>query len=126
MQRDFFHKSDGWLFYTLLCHGSFHKLKLSNLISIGSTLNHAVFTLEQINGGMSRLEQDGFIELKNDRVYLTKKGKLFYKVHKKRGELCISEQVRFSEIFSKIHLNTEVFVKDYFCADDYEKAIKNK
>ena len=82
-----FCKSDGWLFATLFYFQN-RKLKLSSLIEIGNVLNHAIFELDQINGGLSRLEIEEFIQFKNGCCSFTPKGKLFYKAHRKRFESC--------------------------------------
>lgn len=120
--RTFFKSSDGWLFSTLMCLDK-RKLNLSALISVGDTLNHSIFTLDQINGGLSRLESEGFIAFKGNRMFLTTKGKQFHKTHKKRFELCIPQQIRYSEIFSKTPLNEKEVVKEFFTLHEYTAAL---
>ena len=124
MNEKYFQESDGWLFATLNCFG-LRKLKLDTIISIGNTLNHAVFTLDQINEGLSRLEGDGFIEIRNSRIKFTPKGKNFIKSNKKNFEPCITWQLRYSELFSKMHLENEIVYKQYFDKEEYE-FITNK
>ena len=118
----YFQSSDGWLFCTLRC---LHKKRLSlgSLISIGDTLNHAIFELEEINGGLSRLENEGFFSLKNNRVYITTKGKKFHKQHKKLFDLCISEQIRYQEIFSKMPMESDEKTKVFFQKDEYDAIV---
>lgn len=118
-----FSNSDGWLFASLL-YVQRRKLNLSHLIMVGNTLNHAIFSLEQINGGLSRLENEDYICFKKDRLFVTQKGKQFYKTHKKCFELCIPRQVRFSEIFSQIPLTKQTLTKQFFSPDEYEHAVQ--
>lgn len=122
MKNDlFFESSDGWLFATI--QGS-KKLSLFNIISSGDMLNHAIFNLDEINDGLSRLESEDYIEIKGSCVQVKDKSKLFIKNHKIRSEGGISEQVRFSNIFSKIPLSNRVIYKQYFSSEDYGNAIK--
>ena len=117
-----FRSSDGWLFCTLKCH---HKKKLSllSLISTGDTLNHAIFDLEEINGGLSRLENEGFVALKNNRIFITPKGKEFHKAHRKKFELCIPEQVRYQKIFSELPMESEEKIKNFFQKSEYDEVV---
>lgn len=118
----FFESSDGWLFATLLCLKN--KVLLKDIISIGNMLNHAIFSLEQINNGLSRLESEDFIEIEKPYIYKKDKAKMFVKKNKVRFESCINEQVRYSNIFSKMSLNHEVIYKKYFTIEEYEIATK--
>ena len=118
-----FLSSDGWLFVSLL-YFQRRKIRLPHLIMVGNTLNHAVFSLEQINGGMSRLENEDYISFRKERLFVTQKGKQFYKTHKKRFELCIPQQLRFSEIFSQIPLTKQTLTKHFFSPDEYEHAVQ--
>ena len=122
-QSTFFQASDGWLFSTML---SFHrrKLSLSKLIVLGNLLNHCIFTLDQINDGLSRLESEGYISFEDKRVFLTPKAKEFHTANKKRFEPCIAQQVRYSEIFSKMKLEKETNQKRFFTQDEYLLAIE--
>lgn len=123
MEVKYFEGSDGWLFATLKIIKK-AKLYLPVLLSIGDTLNHSIFTLEEINNGLSRLESEGYIEFANGKMYLTDKAKVFIKSNHKRFELCIAEQIRYSNIFKEMPLQFETIYKEYFSQAEYEEAIK--
>ena len=119
----FFQASDGWLFFTLL---SLHRrrLSLAHIIVLGNLSNHAIFTLAQINGGLSRLEREGYILFENGRMFLTPKAKAFHKANKKVGEPCISQQVRYSQLFSAMQLEKEGEEKEFFTEKEYLAVIE--
>lgn len=118
----YFEASDGWLFATLKCMGK-GNLKLKNILSIGDSLNHAIFTLDEINNGLSRLESEEFIIVDNLKFHFTKKAKDFIKSNSKKFELCINEQVRYSNIFTGMMISNNVRYKEYFNNQDYDMAI---
>ncbi|MDE7394796.1 MAG: hypothetical protein K2M95_01585 [Clostridiales bacterium] len=120
MTQENFRSSDGWLFACL----SNGKLDLYHIISTGDTLNHAIFKLDEINDGLSRLESEGFIEIIGSKLKLTKKAKLFIKNHHKRFELCIPQMLRYRDVFEKMKPENEIIYKQYFSQDEYEKTIK--
>lgn len=124
MEKQYFEKSDGWLFSTLKCFRENEKITLYKIISIGDTINHAIFTLNEINEGLSRLISDNYIELENDHVKITMKGQKFIKFNRKKHELCIAEQVRFSDIFQSTVVKNQTIYKKYFSTQEYDDAIK--
>ena len=100
-KKEFFCLSDGWLLSTLLIIRK-GKLQLKDILTIGNILNHAFFTLEEVNNGLSRLESENYIELKDGKFSLTEKSKNFVKKNKKHFEGCIDRQVRYSRILSDV------------------------
>ncbi len=122
MSAKYFEGSDGWLFATLKLIKK-TTLRLPIILSIGDTLNHSIFTLEQINNGLSRLESEGYIKFVKDKMCLTDKAKVFIKSNHIRFELCINEQVRYSNLFEQMPLTSETIYKEYFSLKEYEEAI---
>ena len=118
-----FASSDGWLFATLkiLENGP---LKLKHIISIGDTLNHAIFTLDEINEGLSRLESEQFIQIGKGKVYFTDKAKAFIKNNRVKFEGCIDEQVRYANLFKEMPLKNKPLYQQYFTPLEYEVALK--
>ena len=123
MEEKYFKKSDGWLFATLKYFRKWEKINIYKIISTGNMINHAIFTLNEINDGLSRLISENYIELKNNYVKITMKGKNFIKSHQKNFELCIDEQVRYSNLFHNILLENHTTYKEYFSANEYDMAV---
>lgn len=124
MAKDYFTNIDGWLFATLKLMNK-RKLKLNSILTTGDILNHSVFSLEEINNGLSRLESEGFIEFINNKMILTGKAKNFIKSNHRSFESSIEEQVRYSEMFKKMPLQNETTYKEYFNRSNYDLVIKN-
>ena len=118
-----FVSSDGWLFATLKCLGK-EPLNLMHIVAIGDTLNHAIFTLEEIHDGLSRVESEGFIQIYNGRMSFTDKAKLFIKNNHIRFQGCIDEQVMYSNIFKCMSLKNETFYKQYFTCSEYRSVLE--
>lgn len=120
-----FEPSDGWLFATLkiLENGP---LKLKHIISIGDTLNHAIFTLDEINEGLSRLESEQFIQIRKGKVYFTNKAKAFIQNNRVKFEGCINEQVRYANLFKEIPLKNKPLYQQYFTPLEYAVVLKKR
>ena len=123
MTHKYFEKSDAGLFATVKLMNK-RKLLLKNLLRMGDTLNHAIFTLEQINNGLSRLESENYIEFVGNKIYITEKAKRLINSNRKGiFEPCIEELYRYSNLFETIQLQNEVVYKEYFSEEDYKKAL---
>lgn len=72
-----FSSSDAWLLHSLYYAAgeSNSGLTLRNIIATGDYLNHAVFTFEELRGGLERLGRIGYAE-KRDGLYFL--GDAFY------------------------------------------------
>ena len=116
-----FKASDGWLFATLKCLKK-GKLNLYSILSIGDILNHSIFTLDEINDGLSRLESMEFVQIVDDKFYFTDKAKRFIRFNKKQFEPIIAEQVRYSNLFQKMIITKDIKYMQYFSNNDYEIA----
>ena len=116
----YFTESDCWLFYTLHCH---RKLKIYDLIRSGDYLMRAIFTLEEINQGLSRLVSEEFLEIKNQHLFWTPKAKQLLKAHTKLFSYPIEEMLRFTKIFREIPLSKEPIYTNYFSEYEYQVAV---
>lgn len=69
----YFQESDGWLLYTL----SGKPKDLTSIIAEGDLINHAIFNYNELNDGLLRLIQNGFIERVGSKYRMTREGKVF-------------------------------------------------
>ena len=120
---EYFKHSDGWVFWCL-GNGKLSINYLYCMIMRGDYVNRAIFNLDEINDGMSRLESEGYFEIINNKVKLTKKAKAFKKEHHIRFELCIPQMLRYCRIFEKMQLENEPIYKRYFTQDEYDTAVR--
>jgi hypothetical protein len=103
----YFQESDGWLLYSLT--KDFHSL--GSIISAGDHFNHSVFTYEELNGGLQRLIQNGYVEEMKRSFRLTKEGKsLKRKVYFPLGlfESSVVTMTRLCNVISSMKLDIEV------------------
>jgi len=77
MNQSKFTRSDGWLLFTL----SRTYQSLRNIISSGDHYNHAIFTYDELNLGLTRLIQNGYAEQSDNKFRITKKGKGIKRSH---------------------------------------------
>ena len=116
----YFTESDGWLFYTLHC---LRKIKLYHIISGGDYLNRAIFSLEEINQGLSRLVSEEFLEIKKQRIIWKPKGKQLLKAHTKFFGNPIDEMLCFMKIFREMPLSREPIYINYFSEYEYQTTV---
>lgn len=117
-----FEHSDGWLLVSILYCAK--KANLDDIIAKGDMINHAIFTLKEINEGLSRLVNEGFIEVNDKKIILTREAKTFDKKNKKLFENFIDKQLRYSNILQRTEIQNEVVYRDYFNENEYNEAIK--
>lgn len=118
---NYFSPTDGWLFVSLLYCGK--NTALNNIIRKGDMIDHSLFTLEEINEGLSRLANEGFIRI-SDKIELTDKAKKFEKSNRRFFENFIDKQLRYRKIFQDIALLNKPCYKCFFTEMEYENAIK--
>ena len=114
---------DGSLLTTLIISG--RKSTLKDIVLIFNTINHNVIQLEEVNEGLSRLESEGFVGCKNGKIFTTQKTKNFHKKNKKKLELCIDMNQRYSNILKTMVLEKETQYKQYFSMDEYKKVVND-
>ncbi len=74
---------------------------LSRIIGVGDFLNHAIFTLSELNGGLNRLKRGGLIEIEYLRYPLTEAGrKITEEAGKRAGVRKHMENIR-----NRLHAN---------------------
>jgi hypothetical protein len=72
-----FRWSDAWLLLSIAwaSRGGTAAAALDEVIAAGDALNHAIFTFEEVDGGVARLSVADLIAVVDQRVQLTKAGK---------------------------------------------------
>lgn len=63
-------KSDGWIL-----HSIFDKSTLKDIISTGDHYNHALYNYNELNDGLNRLINNGYVVKKGEYYQLTRKSK---------------------------------------------------
>jgi hypothetical protein len=66
--------SDAWLLTAIYGAALDGPPNLARVIGTGDLINHAIFTLAELNGGLGRLEVGGFISVRDHLFELTRTG----------------------------------------------------
>jgi hypothetical protein len=61
--------ADSWLLLSIIYAQKQGDPDLSNIIGCGDFINHAIFSLEEIQGGMYRLIQSGYVIMKKSKFF---------------------------------------------------------
>ena len=111
MNLDAFEFYDCWLLLSI----GFNRrgTPINQIVASGDMYNHAIFTLDELNYGMSKLIENGYVEKRKDRFVLTRKAREFYKANKK-SEGCIDALLRLSPIFQKENIKQDCKLICYF------------
>lgn len=116
-----FEISDMWL---LLSIGFSKKgSALAAIIKTGDYLNHAIFTLDELNYGMSKLIFNGYVKKQKEHFLTTPKAKSFYKTYKKIFENPPDEILRLSYLFQYKPRKNGCNLVEYFNEDEYNQAL---
>ena len=57
-----FISSDAWLLCAIFLASKKQAASLTEIIAAGDTINHAIFTQDELEGGLGRLIQGGYVE----------------------------------------------------------------
>jgi len=57
--------ADAWLLLAIVYANKSGEANLEGIIEVGDGINHAIFTAEELKGGISRLTSGGLIKEKN-------------------------------------------------------------
>ncbi len=89
MDNEFFEFSDAWVMTSLFMYDSkFQELILTHVIANGDVLNHAIFSLDELNKGFNKLIAANLIKFENDSIRLTESGlEIKAKVSREKGGL---------------------------------------
>ena len=89
MDNEFFEFNDAWVLTSLFMYDSrFQELVLTHVIANGDLLNHAIFSLDELNEGFSKLIAANLIKFENDSIRLTELGlEIKAKASKEKGGL---------------------------------------
>lgn len=67
--------SDAWLFQAAALAARLGSTTLAHVIGAGDALQHAIFTKEELDGGISRLRRAGYVEFGASGIVLTATGR---------------------------------------------------
>jgi hypothetical protein len=60
-------RSDGWLFAALMIAAELDAPVLTDVIEVGDAINHAILSLDELNGGFGRFHDMGLVTIERDR-----------------------------------------------------------
>lgn len=78
-----FPSTDAWVLTSIYGASLGGNPTLARIIGTGDFINHAIFTLHELNGGLRRLQEAGYIEVEDSVYPLTEKGKEITEIDKK-------------------------------------------
>lgn len=76
--------ADGWLFVAVMMAAHSQDPRLTDIIEVGDAINHAIFSLDELNGGFGRFRKLGLLTVNGDRFHPTDVAQDAY-VQVKRG-----------------------------------------
>lgn len=118
-----FEISDLWL---LLSIGFSKKgSDICYLIKYGDYLNHSVFSLDELNYGLSKLIFNGYVKKNKDKFITTNKAKSFYKSYKKYFENPTDEFLRMTYIFQYEPKKLGCKLIEYISEQEYKETLNN-
>jgi hypothetical protein len=109
----------------LLLSIGFHKngSALDSILRNGDYLNHSIFTLDELNHGLSKLIFNGYVRKAGNPYLTTNKAKSFYQKYKKLFENPIDELLRLAYLFQYEPKKSGCTLKKYITQDEYNQAI---
>lgn len=78
-----FLSTDAWVLTSIYGAALGGEATLARVIGTGDFINHAIFTLHELNGGLRRLEEAGYITVEGEEYLLTETGKEITEIDKK-------------------------------------------
>ena len=116
---DAFEFSDCWLLFSI----GFNEKgdTLEGIIRSGDSYNHAIFSLDELNYGMSKLIGNGYIIRKDKKFIATEKARTFYKKHEMNNEGHITTLLRLAPLFQKEEAKSGCELTIYFEKDSRGK-----
>lgn len=75
--------TDAWLLTSIYGAARGGEPTLARVIGTGDFINHAIFTLYELNGGLRRLHEAGYLRVEGGTYLLTEKGKEITEIDKK-------------------------------------------
>ena len=122
LSLDRFEFYDIWLLLSLGIGKKGSNLK--GIVASGDRLNHAAFTLDELNYGMSKLIYNGFVKQEKRLYCLTNKARDFLAKNEKEHEGCIENLFRLAPIFQLEHAEQGCQLIAYFSQEEYEAVYK--
>lgn len=85
--------SDAWLLLATGSTAQTEPAQIASVIAMGDAIEHAVFTKEELNGGIGRLQRAAYIEYTPAGLALTPQGRQLLE-HASRAGATLSAQLR--------------------------------
>lgn len=73
VQKNVFKYADAWILLAIIYASKTGVATLSKIIDFGDAINHAIFTMEELEGGLFRLIDAGYISESEDGYKITKR-----------------------------------------------------
>lgn len=86
-----FEYADAWLLLSIIYANQHNCAKLSDIIAWGDAVNRAIFSLEELQGGLFRLINTGYVAKRDDEFVPTDKIMQAYMRFTKKGNLIFDE-----------------------------------
>ncbi|MHB8523320.1 MAG: hypothetical protein ACYDH9_21550 [Limisphaerales bacterium] len=134
--------SDAWLLTAIYGASLEGETTLARVIGLGDFSNHSIFTLSELNGGLSRLQRGGLIRIETGHYPLTPEGRAMTQMEsgQRVGPFKHIEQVRKrlaaldwtpgadpnavdDSIDQPVHVTDESFRKAF---DEYRTSLKKR
>ncbi len=96
---------------------------LKNIIRTGDYLNRAILTREELETSLNKLLHNNYIDVSEDRFFVTDKALAFYSQYKKTSEGCIIEWLRLSEILKHQPAKPDEIHIINLTKEEYKKAL---
>lgn len=123
--------ADSWLLLAIIYAHNQKKSDLASIIAYGDYINHAIFTLEELQGGFFRLFKSGCVLKEKDEYIPSKEIIEFYKNSCSSRKVvmkdleCVQEELRMPDWDSKYdpsQANKDGIYKD-ITQEVYDKAV---
>lgn len=86
--------SDAWLLLSAILAGSPAGATLEGIVSAGDAVNHAIFTFQELDGGLARLLAGSLVRIDGERVFPTDQATALYARVSKRGGSMLTQMER--------------------------------
>jgi len=89
--------SDAWLLLSIILAASAEGATLERIISIGDGINRAIFTFQELDGGLARLYAGGLVRLQDERVFPTESAQQLYERVSRRGGSMLGQMKKLQQ-----------------------------
>jgi hypothetical protein len=120
-KSEFVH-SDSWIYLSIAYNQKTSGVSLDELIGTADGINHAIPTIEEIEGAINRFLMYGILEINNNLFFLTDLISSEYEIIKKQTNSCLKQWELFNKFFQNIKLKQKPFIRYELKPDDFKRA----